>query len=185
MVLSLGSNHYAMGIPGPYGAKYNYMLYPDTEKPDTYYVLPETPTYMPRCDGTPSFNMIWWYGGGETEGGIWTFTVALPLPDLKAQGVRDALTSAINEDLAAKDRSEQLDKLARAYAETPPNQALIDDCLKVLDINDDEGRGLTRSFDPKKGPEQFRQPTKQNLTFLGVQLKSGTVTVQGFKSSAD
>ena len=183
-MLSRASTHIAKNIPGPYGPTdlRTYVLYPDTDKPNTYYVLPETPTFLPMSGGKgPSFNMLWWYGTGNTVGGICTFTVALPMPDWSRTDVRDALTLAVNDDPDVREYSEKVFGLAKAYA---ANDAVaIEQYLKALEIKDAEGRALTHSFDATRGSEQFRPATKQKLDFLAVELTKGAVTVQGFKSA--
>ncbi|HEY1293702.1 MAG TPA: hypothetical protein VGJ60_11525 [Chloroflexota bacterium] len=175
-MLSLASTVYAKGVPGPFGQPTDYILYSDTKEPNVFYVLPEMPTLMPMSNGDPSFNIIWFYGSGVQDGGLCTFTVALPLPNVSQRAVYDKLTQAVRQDPAAVSLAQNKFRLAQAF--NTNNTVDVEAALKVLGINENAGRTLVKSFDPQQDYAQFLPPEK--LTFQAVPMNKGQVKVRGF-----
>ncbi len=173
---ALYSRTIANNIPGPDGPT-SYTLFSDSQDSKKFYILPEFPTFLPDRHKGPTFSMIWYFGTGYKAGGVCTFTVALPLPDINNPEVKKKLSEAIGQDAAATEHARQLFDMAKAHHDGNPTKA--DSIAGDLGLTQDQAQGYYKDFDPAKDYAQFL-PDDDGLRIEPLPLLSGKVTVIGF-----
>lgn len=157
----------------------SYILFPDSEDPNTYYAMAENPTYLADSKGNPAFNLTWYFGSGVTSGGICTMTVALPTPDTSSAVVKARILEAISGDQSTIAIAKKTQDLCKAME--------ANDAAKVASLKSDLGYSDAVAAKKKAGWnkgaewEQFL-PVKDKLTVAPIPYKSGSVVVQAFSS---
>ena len=168
-------------VPGQYtertGQTTSHILFPDTEDKDRYYALPEYPAFLGDDKGNPNFNLTWFYGSGYESGGVCTFTVALPIPDLALAGVKKRILEALGADAETLKRADNMLLLCQASA--------AGDAAKVAALKKDVGLAADVDasnipFDKTRGRDQFL-PLESSLKLSPIPFKSGKVTVTAFQ----
>jgi len=166
-------------VPGPFAKKYSYILYPDSERKDLYYALADKPTFDATEDGSPAFNLSWYFGGGAKPGGICTLTVALPVPDVNKSEVRDAIVAVLTSDQSTKKIAQSTFDLCKAM--DAKDAAKVAALKAELGFNDDAANKKKALFIASQPWQQFL-PARGNLEVAPISFKTGTVTVEAFKN---
>lgn len=176
-MLSLYSRFIAKDIPDAYGNPTSYTIFGDTESKDTFYLLPEFPSFLPNpATGAPSFSMVWYYGKKITPGGVCTFTVGLPLPDTHDPKVRKLLSAAIGRNADLSFRAQKILELAQSS-----EPAVRQQIAKEIGLTDAQATAYAAAYDKTRDYTQFL-PSDDTLIIKAVPITSGTVTVQAFGS---
>ena len=168
-------------VPGDFpGMTNDYILYPDSDDPNTYYAMAENPTLLYQGK-TPAFNLTWYFGSEGVSGGICTMTVVLPMPNLdqkvsEKETVRDLIRRTIGEDPSTMNIAQKTLELCQA---TKANEAdKVAQLKKDLGYDDAIAKKKQDAWDGKPDWRQFMP--RDQLKLSPVPYKTGTVTVQAF-----
>jgi hypothetical protein len=164
-------------VPGAFKDTVNsYIVFPDSEDKNTFYAMAEKPTYL-SDQGTPSFNLTWYFGSGVKAGGICTMTVALPMPDSDNALVKSKFVDAITGDTTSSTIAKTTLALCKAM---DANDAAKVASLKAdLGFNDEAAAKKKATWDGTDKWEQFL-PDTNNIKIAPIPFKTGTVVVQAF-----
>jgi hypothetical protein len=163
----------------PYGGgkqTADYTLFPDTDDPHQYYVLPNTPTFR-TTKGEPDFNLTWYYGSGQPTGGFCSFTVCLPFDNTLE--FKEKVAQEITKDIPTIDAAKKKLELCRAAAAPTVDAALVARLKKELGIADSVNVKTAIQFDAKKEYDQFL-PEVSEIKLSAIPYRSGSVRVAAF-----
>ncbi|MCG7564563.1 hypothetical protein [Pseudoalteromonas sp. McH1-42] len=175
-MLKIAPAVYAKKIPSEYGPM-DYILYPDSEKEGSYYAMAERPTFQVDENGDPCFNLTWYFGSGETPGGICSMTVALPIPDMNNKEVQSKIIAALTGDQKTQDVAQKTFELCQAMDAEDQDQVTA--LQKELGFDNDTAKQKYNLYNKTSDWTQFL-PKIGNLKISPMPYKSGEVTVQAF-----
>ncbi|KAA0677166.1 hypothetical protein [Roseomonas genomospecies 6] len=158
-------------------SKNNYTLFPDDEDQNLYYAMAERPDFFLNSEGKPSFNMTWYFGGGATPGGICTMTLALPMPDMNVQGVRDQLAAAVNNNPTMRKIAQLTFQLCQAMVAGETER--VTQLKGELGYTDEVAASKKAGFDPNRDWAQFL-PNRDAIDIRPIPFTKGSVTVKAF-----
>ncbi|QZT37176.1 hypothetical protein K5X82_18420 [Halosquirtibacter xylanolyticus] len=175
-MLTISPAVYAKNIPSLFGPM-DYILFPDSEKKDSYYAMAERPTFQVDENGDPRFNLTWYFGSGETPGGICSMTVALPIPNTDNEDVKSKILAALTTDQKTKDIAQKTFDLCIAMDAKDKDK--IPNLKKELGFTDAVAEEKYNLYNKVSDWTQFL-PNKDSLNIHPMPYKSGKVTVQAF-----
>ena len=167
------------GVAGAYCPN-DYILFPDSADKNLYYALAERPCFQVDGEGNPNFNLTWYFGSGTTAGGICTMTVALPVPDMNRQEVREKIAAALTKDATTIVVAQSTFDLCAAI--DAGDAAKVAALKTKLGLDDAAANGKKAVWLKDHGWEQFL-PAIESLDIRPIPFKSGTVTVQAFSNT--
>ncbi|MEQ9481982.1 hypothetical protein [Coleofasciculus sp. F4-SAH-05] len=162
-------------IEGSDGKTRSFTVFADTVESDKFYIIPESPNFALDLDTSqPKFNFIWYYSSNYENGGICTFTVALPIPTEASE--INQVAAQLQEDNLVIGRSHDLYKMVVAMNE---NETTTSKALReALGLTEAEAKAYQDKFQPDQDWQQFLPPSTINL--LPLPIKGGKVSIRGF-----
>ncbi|NHZ93153.1 hypothetical protein F2P45_29695 [Massilia sp. CCM 8733] len=168
-------------VPGDFESTFNdYILYPDSDDKNVFYAMAEKPTFLKDGEGTPSFNLTWFFGADIT-GGICSMTVGLPMPNMLVPEVRRKLLDAITGDQSTSNIAKKTMELCVAMDASDAASVAKATALKAeLGLNAAAADQKKAVWNKNGDWTQFLPDT--NIQIRPIPYTSGTVLVQAFNT---